>query len=94
MNTRLKREHRVKVLCAECSLPAKYPFGKCDKHLKGHRMALKRSSPKIKQHRRDNGLCITCGLPLFLGEEGIDVGHVTCINCSLKIKTRRTYASI
>ena len=94
MNTRLKREHRSKGICVECSLPAKHPFSKCDKHLNGNRIVMSRHSPKTKQSRRDNGLCITCGHPLQLGDGGIDVGHVTCINCSLHIKRRRTYASI
>jgi len=94
MNTRLKREHRAKGICVECNLPAKYPFSKCDKHLKGHRSVIKSHAIQVRKYRIDNNLCITCGHPLQLGEGGIDVGHTTCINCSLGIHRRRTYACI
>jgi len=92
-----RQRHKEQGLCIDCSRPVHPPHIRCVEHLhnrnKGQMLYYRKNSEKIlnyhrkvKQRRKDSGLCVVCG-----NEKDVDIdeGKVKCQNCREEICCER-----
>lgn len=79
-------------LCSDCVMPAKYPFSKCEKHLKLQRIAVKKYIAPKRIAWKITGRCVCCGRKLDRKEHGSDVGHASCYSCRFMERPKKEYA--
>jgi len=88
-NKKYKKRHREMGLCLDCSEPVYPDRKKCLVHLRSAAKAEQKyrlnnirkvteKDHRLKQARRDNGLCEMCSAPL---DPDADTGRLNCVNC-------------
>jgi hypothetical protein len=92
-NNAYKKKHRELGLCADCSKPAKYPFLRCEEHIKTHNVSNKITNARLRKKWKEAGnLCRACGRLLDHSEGGADVGRVRCFSCTTQTWGIQKYA--